>query len=44
LRLSVNNLLADDYVSARYYASPNGYVATSAHTDATYGLRLEIKL
>lgn len=44
LRLSVNNLLAEDYVTARYLTAPNGYVTTAAHTDATYGLRLEMKL
>ena len=44
LRLSVNNLLAEDYVTARYYTVPNGYTTTAAHTDATYGLRLEMKL
>jgi iron complex outermembrane receptor protein len=44
LRLSVNNLLAEDYVTARYLTAPNGYTTTAAHTDATYGLRLEMKL
>ncbi|THC39196.1 TonB-dependent siderophore receptor [Massilia sp. Mn16-1_5] len=44
LRLSVNNLLAEDYVTARYYAAPNGFVTTRAHTDPTYGLRFEMKL
>jgi iron complex outermembrane receptor protein len=44
LRLSVNNLLAEDYVTARYYTAPTGYVRTSAHTDPTVGLRLEMKL
>jgi outer membrane receptor for ferrienterochelin and colicins len=44
LRLSVNNLLAEDYVSARYLSAPTGYVTTSAHTDPTLGLRFERKL
>jgi iron complex outermembrane receptor protein len=44
LRLSVNNLLAEDYVTARYYAAPAGYVATSARTDRTFGLRFEMRL
>jgi iron complex outermembrane receptor protein len=44
LRLSVNNLLAEDYVTARYLTAPTGYVTTSAHTDPTVGLRFEMKL
>jgi hypothetical protein len=39
----VNKLLAEDYVTARYLTAPKGYVTTAAHTDATYGLRLEMK-
>lgn len=44
LRLSVNNLLAEDDVTARYLTSPNGYMTTSAHLDPSFGLRLEMKL
>jgi outer membrane receptor for ferrienterochelin and colicins len=35
---------SQDYVTARYLTAPTGYVATSAHTDPTLGLRFEMKL
>jgi iron complex outermembrane receptor protein len=44
LRLSVNNLLAEDYLSARYLSAPVGYLRTSAHTDPAFGARFEMKL
>lgn len=44
LRLSVNNLLAEDYLTQRFLTAPNGYTRTAAHLDPTYGLRLEMKL
>jgi outer membrane receptor for ferrienterochelin and colicins len=44
LRVSANNLLAEDYTSERFMIGPAGYVTTTAPTRTTVGVRLEMKL
>ena len=44
LRLAVNKLLAEEYVTVRYLTAPNGTPPTRVHNGATVGLRLETKL
>jgi outer membrane receptor for ferrienterochelin and colicins len=44
LRVSANNLLAEDYTTERFMVGPTGYVTTTAPTRTTVGVRLEMKL
>jgi outer membrane receptor for ferrienterochelin and colicins len=44
LRVSANNLLAEDYATERAYIGPAGYVTTTVPTWTTFGVRLEMKL
>jgi outer membrane receptor for ferrienterochelin and colicins len=44
LRVSANNLLSQDYRTARYLSGPAGYLTTTSPTYTAVGVRLEMKL